>query len=170
MCVDSQVALVVKNPPARAGDIQDLGSTPGWGRSPGGGHGDPLQCSCLKDPMDGGAWQSMVHRVTKSQTWLKSLSSHACIWHIIVIESERESVGLSVLCDSTVSQLCPTLCNPTNYSSLGSSVHGILQARILEWVAMPFSRGSSRFRDQTRVSLIQADSVPSEALISNILF
>ena len=48
----------------------------------------------------------------------------------------------------------PTLCNPIDCSSPGSSVHGILQARILEWVAMPFSRGSSQPRDQTRISYI----------------
>ena len=48
-------------------------------------------------------------------------------------------------------QSCPALCNPVDYSLLGSSVRGILQARILEWVAMPSSRGSSRPRDETRV-------------------
>ena len=48
-----------------------------------------------------------------------------------------------------VAQLCPTVCNPMHCSPRGSSVHGILQARILEWVAVPFSRGSSRPRDQT---------------------
>ena len=51
-------------------------------------------------------------------------------------------------------QLCPVLCDPTDCSPLGSSVHGILQARILEWVAIPFSRGSSQSRDQTEVSCI----------------
>ena len=51
-----------------------------------------------------------------------------------------------------VTQLCPTLCHLTHYSPPGSSVHGILQARILEWVAIPFSRGSSPPRDQTQVS------------------
>ena len=53
-----------------------------------------------------------------------------------------------------VTQLCPTLCNPMDCSSPGSSVHGILQARILEWVAISFSRGSSRPRDWTQVSCI----------------
>ena len=91
------------------------------------------------------------------------------IWHIIIMETESESVSLLVLCDSVVSRSCPTLCNPMDYRPSGSSVHGILKARILEWAAMPFSRGSSQFRDRTWVSLIQADSVPSEALISNIL-
>ena len=54
----------------------DLGSIPGWGRSPGGEHGNPLQCSCLENPMDKGAWWAMVHRVMKSQTGLKQLSTH----------------------------------------------------------------------------------------------
>ena len=64
----SQVALVVKNPPSNTGDIRDTGSIPGLGSSLGGGHGNPLQCSCLENPMDRGARQSMVHSVTKSQT------------------------------------------------------------------------------------------------------
>ena len=53
-----------------------------------------------------------------------------------------------------VTQSCLTLCNPVGYSLPGSSIHGILQARILEWVAMPSSRGSSQPRDQTQVSCI----------------
>ena len=48
----SQVALVVKNPPASAGDVRDAGSVPGLGRFPGGGHDNPLQYSCLENPMD----------------------------------------------------------------------------------------------------------------------
>ena len=55
-------------------------------------------------------------------------------------------------CCVLVAQSCPTLCDPMDYSPPGSSVHGILQARILEWVAMPFSRGSSQPRDRTQVS------------------
>ena len=61
----SQVALVVKNPPANAGDIRDAGSIPGLGISPGEGNGNSLQYSCLEKPMDRGAWQAMVHRVTR---------------------------------------------------------------------------------------------------------
>ena len=52
----SQVVLVVKNPPANAGDVKAVGSLPGSGRSPGGGHGNPLQYSCLEKPVDRGAW------------------------------------------------------------------------------------------------------------------
>ena len=62
----SQVELVVKNPPPSAGDVRDAGSIPGWRRSPGGGHGSPLQYSCLENPMARGAWWPTVHRVIKS--------------------------------------------------------------------------------------------------------
>ena len=72
-----QVALVAKNLPANAGDVKDMGSIPGSGGSPGEGNGNPLQCSCLENPMDRGAWQATVHRVTKSQTRLKRLGAHA---------------------------------------------------------------------------------------------
>ena len=67
----SQVALVVENLPANAGDIRDVGLTPGLGRSPGRGNGNPLQYSCLENPMDTGAWWATVHRVAKSQAQLK---------------------------------------------------------------------------------------------------
>ena len=67
----SQVALVIKNLPADAGNVRDVGSVPGLGRSPGGGHGNPLQYSCLENPMSRGAFLATVHGVTKSQTQLK---------------------------------------------------------------------------------------------------
>ena len=57
----SQVALVVKNPPTNEGDIRNSGSNLGSGRSPGGRHGNPLQYSCLENPMDRGAWRGTVH-------------------------------------------------------------------------------------------------------------
>ena len=68
------MVLVVKNLPANEGDIRDSGSIPGSGRSPGGGHGNSFQYSCLDYPMDRGAWRVTVHRVAKSQTQLKQLS------------------------------------------------------------------------------------------------
>ena len=71
--VASQVALVVKKPPANARDVRDVGSIPGSGRGPGGGHGNPLQYSCLENPMDRGAWRTTVQRVAKSRTRLKRL-------------------------------------------------------------------------------------------------
>ena len=64
----SHVALVLKNPPANPGEKRDAGSTPGLGRSPGG-NGNPLQHSCLGNPMDRGAWRATVHGVAKSRTW-----------------------------------------------------------------------------------------------------
>ena len=69
---------MVKNPPAIAGDIRDMGLIPRSGRSPGGRHGNPLQYSCLENPMDRGAWWGAVHRVAKRQTQLKQLSTHTC--------------------------------------------------------------------------------------------
>ena len=66
----SQVTLVVKNPPANAGDKRDAGSIPRLGRSSGGGIGNPPQYSCWENPMDRGAWQATVQRVAKSQTQL----------------------------------------------------------------------------------------------------
>ena len=62
----SQVALVVKNPPANAGDIRELGSIPGLGRFLGGGYGNPLQYSCLEKPMDRGAWRATISGVSES--------------------------------------------------------------------------------------------------------
>ena len=64
----SQVALVVKNLPVNAGDVRDAGSIPGSGRSPKGGHSNPLQYSCLENPMDRGGWWATVRGVSKSWT------------------------------------------------------------------------------------------------------
>ena len=105
----------------------DVGLIPGSGRSPGGGSGNPLQYSCLGNPMDRGGWWTTVHGVAKSQTRLKRLSS---------------------------SSSSPTLCDPMDSSPSASSVHGISQASILEWVATSSSRGFSQPRNQTCISCI----------------
>ena len=76
-CKFSQVALVVKNLAASEEDVRDAGVIPGSGRSPGGGQGNPLQYSCLENPMNRGAWWATVHGVTQSRTQLKQLSTHA---------------------------------------------------------------------------------------------
>ena len=68
---------MVKNPPASVAAIEDMSSILGLGRSPGGGNGNPLQYSCLENPMDRGAWGGTVHGVAKSWTRLKRLSTHA---------------------------------------------------------------------------------------------
>ena len=110
---NSQVVLVVKNSPANAGDIRVQGSIMGLGRSPGGGHGNQLQYSCLENPKDRGAWQFTVHRVTRSWTrlkWLHMNASYITKWF-----------GSAQF--SSVAQSCPTLCNPVNHSMLGLPVH-----------------------------------------------
>ena len=70
------MALGVKNPLANAGDIRDVGSIPGLGRSPGGGHGNPLKYSCLKNPTNRRDWWATVHGVAKSWTRLSEHSHH----------------------------------------------------------------------------------------------
>ena len=89
----SQEALVVKNLSANAEGLRDVGSISESGRSLGGGHGNSFQYSCLETPMDRGAWWATVHRVAKSQTWLKRLSTHA----------QGEFLGLSL----PQKELCP---------------------------------------------------------------
>ena len=109
----------------------------------GDGNGNPLQCSCLENPRDGGAWWAAIYGVAQNRTRLMWLSSSSS----------------SVL----IAQWCRTLHNPMVCRPPGSFVHRILQARILEWVAISFSRGSSWPRDRTWVSLI-AGRLPSELL------
>ena len=76
----SQAVLVLKNPSANAGDV---GSVPGLGRSPGGGHGDPFQYSCLENTMYRGAWRAAVHRLAKSRTRLSDLWCTQLIYSLI---------------------------------------------------------------------------------------
>ena len=85
----SQVALVVKNLPANARDLRDAGSIPGLGRSPGGGQINPPQCTCRENPMDRGAWQATVHRITESRTQLKRLSTNILIQELLTGERNK---------------------------------------------------------------------------------
>ena len=89
------------------------------------------------------------HQFFSAQPSLWS-NSHICTWLL-----EKPCVCL-------VTHLCPTLCNPMDYSPLGSCVHGILQTRLLVWVAIPISRGSSPPRDWPGSPALQADSLPSD--------
>ena len=75
------MAQLVKNPPASAGDARDAGSIPGLGRSPGGGHGNPLQYSCLGNPMDRGAWWATVHGVTNESDMTELACTHGALEH-----------------------------------------------------------------------------------------
>ena len=73
---------VVKNPPVNAGDTRDVGSVSGLGRSPGRGNGNPLQYSCLENPMHRGAWQVIVHGIAKSRTWLSDWAQHTSMYNL----------------------------------------------------------------------------------------
>ena len=73
---------MVKSPPVIAGDIRDTGSIPGSGRFSREGHGNPLQYSCLENPMDRGAWRATVHRITKS--WTQLSDEHFTFTHIYI--------------------------------------------------------------------------------------
>ena len=121
--------LVVKESSCQTGDT---GLTPGLGRSHGEWNGNPLQYSCLGNPIDRGAWWATVHGITKS--WIQLSESP------------------SVMSDS----LRP--------HGLTYTAHWILQARILEWVAFPFSMGSSQSRDQTQLSHILYHSLPNPGI------
>ena len=145
----SQEALVVKNLPVNTGDVRDLGSIPGLGRSSGGGHGHPVQYRWLESPVDRVAWQATVHGVTKSQTRLKWLRMHI---HELYLVYKR------VL----VTQSCPTLCNLMDSSLPGSSVPGIPQRIILEWVTISFSKGSCCPGIEPRSPALQEDFLPSD--------
>ena len=96
---------MVKNSPAKAGEIRDVGLIPGLGRSPGGGHGNPLQCPCLENPMDRGAWRATVHRVVKSQTEMTYLA-HTEDLHVLQAAQSLNSIFAQVLFLRTCSQLC----------------------------------------------------------------
>ena len=86
----SQVVQVVKNLSTNA---KDVGSIPGWGRYPGGRHDNPLKYTYLENPMDRGAWQTAVHGVTKSWTWLKRLShGNTFIHHIPWLSFARRAI------------------------------------------------------------------------------
>ena len=85
------MALVVKSPPSNARDIRDAGLTPGSGRSPRDGHGNPLQYSCLENPMDKGAQRTTVHRVAELD--MTEVTSHA---HSSLLNNKYEGYYLLV--------------------------------------------------------------------------
>ena len=99
---------MVKIPPANTGDIRDVGSVPGLGRSLGGGHGYPLQYSFLENPMDRGTWQATIYRVAKNQTCLKRLST--CM-HASPIKCSPITMPVYALL--AMSDFYPPLCLPS---------------------------------------------------------
>ena len=106
----SQVALVVKNPPASAGDIRDASLIPGSGRCPGGGHNNPFPYSCLENSMDGRAWQATIHGVAMSQTQLK--------------QSACTCTGMLWCCPTAISELIP--------GSFGNNADGV-EGHFAKW-------------------------------------
>ena len=115
----SQLApLVLKNLPANAGDVRDAGSIPGSGRSPGRGHGNPLQYSCLKNPMDRGAWRATAHSVAQNRTRLSDLAAAAAAaaW-LIVGEGPGNLLHYSCLK------------NPMDRGAWRATVHSIAKSR-----------------------------------------
>ena len=151
---------------ASACNAGDLGSIPELGRSPGEGNSNPLQYSCLENPMDGGAWWATVQRVAKSRTRLSdftftfmlTLHFHYLLFSeyliFTLLTSMLQYFIMLYVCVCWVVQSCLTLCDPLDCSPPGSSVQGIFQARILEWVAISSSRGSFWSRNQTCFSCI----------------
>ena len=97
--------------PESACNAGSTGDTGELGRSPGGGNGNPLQCSCKEHPMDRQAWWATVHGVTKSWLWL-SMHAHT-----------HMRVRTHTVQFSSVTQLCPTLCDPMKCSTPGLPVH-----------------------------------------------
>jgi len=94
---------VIKNPPANAGDVRDRGSIPGLGRSPGGGHGNRLQYSCVENPTVRGARWATVRRVTKSWTQLKRLNLHTQtdLKHLLMNITSVDIQMAFMTCDET---------------------------------------------------------------------
>ena len=111
-------------------------------KNTGEGNGNPLQYSCLENPMDGGAWWAAIYGVSQGQTQLKQLSSSSKNTYWLAMELKRVVITLNEGREILVAQSCLIFCDPMEYSPPGYSVNGILQARILKWVAIFFSRGS----------------------------
>ena len=146
-------------------NIGDLDLIPGLGRSPGDGKGYPFQYSDLQNSMN-----CIVHGVSESQTtteWLSlslyndkinikkhktHMPSRLCLLYNLCQQICVAIMGSACMHAKSL-QSCLTLCNPLDYNLPGSSVHGILQARILEWGAILFSRRSSCPRNRTHYSI-----------------
>ena len=128
----------------------DLGFIPGLGRSPGGGHGNPLQYSCLENSHGQRSLVGYSPWGQKESDATELLSTHVlCTYSTSTWVPYNKDVCVCMLCS-----VCLTLCDPMDYSPSSSSVHGISQARILELVAISFSRESSQPGDRTCISCI----------------
>ena len=131
----SQVALVVKNLHANTVDARDESSIPRLGRSPGGGNDNPLQCSCLENPMDRGAWRATVHRVAKSLTQLKRLSTQACI---------LIPMGWGMCGDSASGKTCPSTSNAYTELQRFHFMKKSMYVTHLCWPSIPLALAKSK--------------------------
>ena len=113
-------------------ETQETGLIPGWGRSPGGGNGNSLQCSCLENPRDGRAWWAAIYGAAWSRTLLKRLSSLIWLLHVATINHIYQG-------EKGSPRILEWVAYPIVSSLPGSPIPGILQARTLEWVAISFS-------------------------------
>ena len=127
----------------------------------------PTPVFLLGDPMDRGAWRAIVHGVAKSQTQLSSYPpapphTHTRLNHLAIQKILHNIINKILHAKSL--QSCLTLCDPMDCNPPGSSVHEIVQARILEWIVISSSGGSSQPRDQTLISCVSCvlylDSLP----------
>ena len=138
------MALVLKNLPANAGDVRRVGSVPGLGRSPGEGYGNPLQCSCLENPRDWGAWWAAIDGVAQSRTRLKRLSSSSSStlmnglpWWLSPKESACNAGDMGSIPGSGRFPggkygnplQCSCLENPMDRGALGATVHRVTQSQ-----------------------------------------
>ena len=138
--------LSSKESSCNAGATEDGSSIPGLGRSPAGGHGNPPQYSCLEN--------SSYRKPGGLQSIGRMVSLTKIVWAIWQT--------LSLCVHANLLQSCPTLSDLMDYTLPGSSVHGVLQARIRKWVAISFSRGSSWLRDWTHDSCVAGGSFTTE--------
>ena len=142
---------MVKNLPAKVEDARDMGLVPGSGRSPGWGQGNPLQYSCLGNPMDRGAWRAAVHGVTQSQTGLKRLSLHThkndpqsflgslsywtWTWILVIVRGELVILEYNYSCTGVILEY--------NYiTSYTSYTHGVYRLLYSMWAS--FEQGRAK--------------------------
>ena len=130
VCMPTQVALVVKNPPANARAIKDACLIPASGRSPGRGHGNLLQYSCLENPMHREAWRATVHSVAKSQTRQSDLAhahAHTAVWRALLLDNGDGGASPAI---------CPWLAWTISRCWIGGSA---LRSLRLWWLAWAWS-------------------------------
>ena len=134
-----------------------MGLIPASGRSPGRGHSNSLQYSCLENSTDRAARQARVHRVPESDRTKETARMPECLIFLNLRFFHLQMHPLFSIWKwkkVLVAQSFPTLCDPIDCSLPVSSIHGVLQAKILDWTAIPFSRGSSWLKDWTQVFCI----------------